>query len=114
MERLTELVLRHRLERFDVMEPEVDHVSATTPAWIGIRADSNQGSSANGLPPIHVGRACGRCAADMRIGDPVIYQGRRYVLRGLDPMSVPDRRAHLEDCETGELIRVPVAKLTPA
>ena len=50
----------------------------------------------------------------MRIGDPVIYQGKRYVLRGLDPMSVPDRRAHLEDCETGELIRVPVAKLTPA
>jgi len=50
----------------------------------------------------------------MRIGDPVIYQGRRYVLRGLDPMGVPDRRADLEDVETGELIRVPVAELEPA
>ena len=59
-------------------------------------------------------RARERCAADMRIGDPVTYQGRRYLLRGLDPMSVPDRRAVLEDVETGELIRVPVAELEPA
>jgi hypothetical protein len=50
----------------------------------------------------------------MRIGDSVIYQGRRYVLRGLDPMGVPDRRADLEDPETGELIRVPIAELEPA
>ena len=89
-------------------------MSATTAPRIGIRAASNQGSTLDGLPPTHVSRACGGRAADMRIGDPVTYQGRRYVLRGLDPMSVPDRRAHLEDCETGELIRVPVAKLTPA
>jgi hypothetical protein len=47
----------------------------------------------------------------MRIGDPVTYEGRRYVLRGLDPMGVPDRNADLEDCETGERIRVPVAQL---
>jgi len=57
---------------------------------------------------------CGRRAADMRIGDPVTYRGRRYVLRGLDPMGVPNRRADLEDCETGELIRAPVAALEPA
>jgi hypothetical protein len=50
----------------------------------------------------------------MRIGDPVIYRGRCYVLRGLDPMSVPDRRADLEDAETGELIRAPIAELEPA
>ena len=50
----------------------------------------------------------------MRIGDSVIYAGKRYVLRGLDPMSVPDRRAELEDSETGELIRVRVAELEPA
>ena len=50
----------------------------------------------------------------MRIGDPVIYRGRRYVLRGLDPMGLPDRRADLEDCETGELVRVPVAELVAA
>ena len=50
----------------------------------------------------------------MRIGDPVIYRGRRYVLRGVDPMSVPDRRADLEDCETGERTRAPVAELEAA
>ena len=50
----------------------------------------------------------------MRIGDPVTYQGRRYVLRGLDPMSVPDRRAELEDPETGKRIRVPISDLEPA
>jgi hypothetical protein len=38
----------------------------------------------------------------MEIGDHVTYQGRRYALRGLDPMSVDDRRALLEDVETGE------------
>ena len=50
----------------------------------------------------------------MRIGDPVTYKGRRYVLRGLDPMGVPGRRADVEDVETGELLRVPVADLEPA
>ena len=50
----------------------------------------------------------------MRIGDSVTYQGRRYVLRGLDPMGVPDRRADLEDPETGESIRVPIAEVEPA
>lgn len=50
----------------------------------------------------------------MRIGDQVIYDGRRYVLCGLDPMGVPDRRADLEDAETGERVRVPVAELRPA
>ncbi len=47
----------------------------------------------------------------MRIGDPVTYQQRRYVLRGLDPMSVPDRLAEIEDIETGEVIRVPFSEL---
>ena len=50
----------------------------------------------------------------MRIGDHVTYQGRRYVLRGLDPMGVPERRADLEDSETGEQIRVPFVELEPA
>ena len=53
-----------------------------------------------------------RRTADMRIGDKVIYQGRACVLRGLDPMGVPDRRADIEDAETGELLRVPVADLS--
>jgi hypothetical protein len=49
----------------------------------------------------------------MRIGDTVIYRGRACVLRGLDPMGVPDRRADIEDAETGELLRVRIADLSP-
>ncbi|HZB22885.1 MAG TPA: hypothetical protein VE444_03485 [Gaiellaceae bacterium] len=43
----------------------------------------------------------------MAIGDLVLYNGRRYYLRGIDPMSVSDRRALLEDVETGEYVRAP-------
>ena len=43
----------------------------------------------------------------MAIGDLVLHKGRRYFLRGIDPMSVSDRRALLEDEETGEYVRVP-------
>jgi hypothetical protein len=45
--------------------------------------------------------------AAMKIGDLVLYQGRLYYLRGLDPMSVPDRRVILEDPETGEEVAAP-------
>jgi hypothetical protein len=38
----------------------------------------------------------------MRIGDPVNYHGRVLTLRGIDPMSVPERRAEVEDPDTGE------------
>jgi hypothetical protein len=44
----------------------------------------------------------------MAIGDLVLYNGRRYYLRGIDPMSVSDRTALLEDAETGEAVRVPL------
>jgi hypothetical protein len=47
----------------------------------------------------------------MRIGDLLDYEGKQYILRGLDPMGVPERRADLEDVETGEPIRVPIADL---
>ena len=50
----------------------------------------------------------------MRIGDVIIWKGRRYVLRGLEPMSVPDRCAELEDEATGERVEVPVAELEAA
>ena len=50
----------------------------------------------------------------MNLGDPVLYSGRVYVLRGLDPMSVPDRSAQLEDERTGEVIRAPLAEVEPA
>jgi hypothetical protein len=49
----------------------------------------------------------------MKIGDLVLYQGRLHYLRGLDPMSVPDRRAILENAETGEEVTVPVAEVEP-
>ena len=50
----------------------------------------------------------------MNIGDLVLHQGRRYYLRGLDPMSVPDRQAFLEDAFTGEARMVPVDEIEPA
>jgi hypothetical protein len=51
--------------------------------------------------------------AAMNIGDLVLYQGRRYYLRGLDPMSVPDRQAFLEDAMSGEAAMVPVDEVEP-
>jgi len=44
----------------------------------------------------------------MEIGSLVTYQGRPYYLRGLDPMSVSDRQAELEDAFTHERISVPL------
>jgi hypothetical protein len=49
----------------------------------------------------------------MEIGDLVTYKGRAYVLRGLDPMGVPDRRVELEDAETGEHVSAPLAEVSP-
>jgi len=51
--------------------------------------------------------------AAMKIGELVTYEGRSYVLRGLDPMSVPNRRAELEDAETGERLVVPLDEVSP-
>jgi hypothetical protein len=53
--------------------------------------------------------SCGK----MKIGEFVTYEGRSYVLRGLEPMSVPRRRAELEDAETGERISVPLDEVSP-
>jgi hypothetical protein len=62
-------------------------------------------------------RRCGRRdagrSAELRIGDHVVYDGRMYVVLGLDPMGVPGRRADLQDLETGERRRAPVAELEP-
>ena len=49
----------------------------------------------------------------MNIGDLVLHQGRRYYLRGLDPMSVPERQAFLEDALTGEPRVVPIDEVEP-
>ena len=51
--------------------------------------------------------------AAMKIGELVLHQGRRYYLRGLDPMSVPERQAFLEDAMTGEAHVVRVSEIEP-
>ncbi len=48
-----------------------------------------------------------RASAAMRIGDPVLFDGKLYVLRGVEPMSVDERQAELEDPDTGKRVRVP-------
>jgi hypothetical protein len=50
----------------------------------------------------------------VNLGDPVLYRGRVYVLRGLDPMSVANRTVLLEDERTGELVRAPLDEVEPA
>ena len=45
---------------------------------------------------------------DMQLGSLVIHKGRPYYLRGLDPMSVSDRQAELEDAFTGGRVFVPL------
>jgi hypothetical protein len=52
--------------------------------------------------------------AAMKIGDLVLYQGRSYYLRGLDPMGVPERRVILEDPESGEEITAFADEVSPA
>ena len=44
----------------------------------------------------------------MQLGSLVIHKGRPYYLRGLDPMSVSDRQAELEDAFTGGRVFVPL------
>jgi hypothetical protein len=57
-------------------------------------------------------RACGaEGCGQLRIGDHVTYDGRLYVVLGLDPMGVPARRVDLEDVETGELRRIALEQL---
>lgn len=52
--------------------------------------------------------------SDLYIGDHLTFNRRAYVLRGVEPMSLPGRRADLEDLISGERIRVPLADLPAA
>jgi hypothetical protein len=47
----------------------------------------------------------------MQLGSLVIHKGRPYYLRGLDPMSVSNRQAELEDAFTGVRISVPLEEV---
>ena len=49
----------------------------------------------------------------MEIGQLVTYAGKGYYLRGLDPMSVRDRRADLVDPMTGARVVAPLADVHP-
>jgi len=49
----------------------------------------------------------------MEIGELVIHRGREVVLLGVEPMSVPDRRARVRDVVTGDEVDVPVDELEP-
>jgi hypothetical protein len=40
------------------------------------------------------------------LDEPVSWRGRDCVVRGIDPMSVADRRVELEDVDTGERFRI--------
>ena len=50
----------------------------------------------------------------MQIGDDVIYRGQRVRLLGHEPMSVPNRRAQVEDSVTGECFEVAYDELEEA
>lgn len=70
------------------------------------------GCSADNIP---AREACARKGlAAMELGSLVSYGGRTYYLRGLDPMSVADRRADLEDAETGERLQAPLSAVEPS
>jgi hypothetical protein len=47
----------------------------------------------------------------MKIGEVVNYNARSYVLLGIEPMSLPDRKADLRDQETGEIVAIPCSLL---
>ena len=49
--------------------------------------------------------------AVMKIGSEIKWRGRSYVLVGVDPMNVPDRRAYLRAPDGDEVIEVPFEEL---
>ena len=91
------VVLGDSLERLEVAQPQTVHVALTSYPGRGIRAAP---------APFDIS-----WTAAMNIGDVLIHRGRAVVLLSLEPMSVPDRLATLQDAETGEVLRVPVLEL---
>ena len=52
--------------------------------------------------------------AAMEIGDLVTWNGRRWIVRGFDPVSVTERTVALEDPDTGERVNAPLRDVTEA
>jgi hypothetical protein len=40
----------------------------------------------------------------MRLGDRILVNGRVFIVRGVDPISVAVPRVYLEDAKTGEMV----------
>jgi hypothetical protein len=51
---------------------------------------------------------------ELQIGDFVTWRARLWVLLGIDPMSVGQRRAELEECVSGERLHAPLDELSAA
>jgi len=49
----------------------------------------------------------------MEIGSNIRWRGRTYVLVGVDPTTVPERRAYLRDADGGDTVEAPFAELEP-
>jgi hypothetical protein len=49
----------------------------------------------------------------MEIGSDIRWCGRAYVLEGVDPMNVPERRAYLRDPLADEVVEAPFDEIEP-
>jgi|1186.fasta_scaffold360650_2 hypothetical protein len=47
----------------------------------------------------------------MELGDLVTWNGRRWIVRGFDPVSVTGRTVALEDPDTGETATAPLDRV---
>ncbi len=63
--------------------------------------------SASGLPKTQsVSVRAAGAPRQMDLGEIVIYGGRRYYVRGVDPVSVKPRHLYLEEVRTGKTVSV--------
>ena len=49
----------------------------------------------------------------LRLGDFVLYRSQTYILKGFDPIGVPERRVYLEETTTGHELQVPLTEISP-
>lgn len=48
----------------------------------------------------------------MKIGTEILWRGRPYVLVGVDPMNVPDRRAYLREPDATAVVEAPFEEIS--
>jgi hypothetical protein len=69
-------------------------------------------AASTAIPGSGIAEARGRAdephTAAMELGDLVIWSGRRWIVRGVDPVSVTGRTVTLEDPESGECVTAPL------